>query len=87
MEQSANIKFCSKVEKTAIEMHEMKGLFTEIKLYFFICVFTWFKDLKDSERNTKTLKVIQEVGGHYRTKIPTNFYEILHAVEPFLRTQ
>jgi len=43
--------------------------------------------LKDSKRNTETLKVIQRVGGHYGTKIATIFYEILHAVEPFLRTQ
>jgi len=55
------------------------------KALFFLFVYS--PGLKDLERHTKSLKVIQGVGGHYRTKIATNFYEILHTVEPFLRTQ
>jgi hypothetical protein len=54
------------------------------KALFLTHVFTWFKD---SDRNLRTLKVISEVGDQYRNKDITKFCEILHAVEPFLRSQ
>ena len=39
-------------------MHEMKELFTEIKLYFFffICVFTWSKGFKEFREEYESLE-------------------------------